>query len=841
MSDIGKILGEIDNLKDKLDKKYSKKITIMFTDIKDSTVYFEKHGDMSGRMMVEKHNSLLFPIVTKYGGIIIKTIGDAIMAKYDFALNGVKAAVEMQRTLKEYNKTARDKIRVRIGLHTGKAIVEENDVFGDSVNLAARIEAGTKAEFITISKNTLEEISAYKNIKAIPLGVVKYKGKEEEIETYSVLWNSSILEKRVRGEKTWLHDSLLIKLTLDNNKIKVRYRYYLNENKKEEIFENIDKRLMSKFLEYLKQLRSSTLQKDSTKFNFEDFRKESQNIYKELFSSSIEEIFNKSDLKYLVIDTDNNFSFFPFGLLHNGTDFLGLRYPIFRLIDHFNKVEPKYSSFTFLDYTLDEEIEQDREFSIIDGIFKDSNLEQYSPKKEYAKLDDLIKTLNHVGKKSSHMHFAFHNLFSINFDDIKLKGRSIQYSDIIKSNYKLRYVIANSCKTIPILTKFISRGNNFLSFLNDANIKIYLGNFFNIYDEVGLYFSEIFYSYILKGYSYPEALFKSKLKLRDKYGENSLIWASYTIFADSVEVVLETMIDNIINVAKKTSLSEETIKVVEPKNKKKIRGSLDTTIDSPNNIVKPLINDKNNNTNKYLLIAILLVLIIGVGISFLNNSKATNSSSVSNGYKPPMQVENKGVVPTKQKEDKKEKDSKDSDVINIKKENLLMYNGVHQSDVISNKLAIKNDKKDVKNEVNNRLAVLYFDNNSNNKKLDPLRKALADMIIADITDMTDVNIIEREKIEDIIKELNLSKTKYIKRSTALKIGRMLSAKYIMIGSFIDPPIAGLPLRVDAKIIDVETSEIKWAKGVTGDKKDLYKLKDKLMMKFKKSKFAKRLR
>ena len=115
------------------------------------------------------------------------------------------------------------------------------------------------------------------------------------------------------------------------------------------------------------------------------------------------------------------------------------------------------------------------------------------------------------------------------------------------------------------------------------------------------------------------------------------------------------------------------------------------------------------------------------------------------------------------------------------------------------------------------------------------------MLIADISDIDGANVVEREKIEDIIKELNLSKTKYIKHSTALKIGRMLSAKYIMIGSFIDPPIAGLPLRVDAKIIDVETSEIKWAKGVTGDKKDLYKMKDKLIKEFRRSKFIKRLK
>jgi class 3 adenylate cyclase/TolB-like protein len=830
MSDITKILGEIDKLKDKLDKKYSKKITIMFTDLKDSTVYFEKHGDMSGRMLIEKHNSILFPIIESYGGVIIKTIGDAIMAKFDFALNASKASIEMQRALKEYNETARDRIRIRIGIHTGKAIVEENDVFGDAVNLAARIEAGTEAEFITISSSTLNEIAAYKNIKVAPLGVVKYKGKEEEIETFSILWDSSILEKKVRGEKTWLYDSLLVKVTLENNKIKVRYRYYLNDNKKEEIFENIDKRLFSKFLQYLEQLRSSTLQKNSTTFDLDDFKKEGEKIYNELFSISINEIFKNSDLKYLVIDTDNNFSFLPFELLYDGKEFLGLKYPIFRLIDHFKKVEPEYSYFTFVDYSLDKEVAQEKEFSIINKIFEESNLSIYSPKKEYAELNDLRKVLSGVTKKSSHLHFAFHNLFSINFDDIKLKDTSINYKDILKDNHKLRYIIANSCKTVPLLTKFIDRENNFLSFLNNAELKLFLGNFFNIYDEVGLYFSEIFYNYMLKGYSYPEAVFKSKLKLKDKYGEDSLIWASYAIFADSVEVVLETMIDNIIKAPEKTPKIEPILEVVEPKNKENIRGTSDSLGGLDNTVIPNHTKTKSptnaSSLNTILLVSIILLLIGGVGLYiYKNNSNNSNNPAVVT-KDDDNRKDDSTTTPLKKK----------IELVVDKKEDLIVYNGIQQSDIKANtknddKIAIKNTEK------NNRLAVLYFDNNSNNKNLDPLRKALADMLIADISDVKAVNVVEREKLEDIVKELNLSKTKYIDKATALKIGRMLSAKYIMIGSFIDPPIEGLPLRVDAKIIDVETSEIKWAKGVTGDKKDLYKMKDKLMEKFKKSKFV----
>ncbi len=193
-------------MSDSISKKERRVITVMFTDLKDSTVYFEKHGDIKGRLLIEKHNRVLFPIVEQYRGVIIKTIGDAIMARFDIPLYATAAAIEMQRALKKFNETSKEPIRVRIGLHTGEAIVENSDVFGDTVNLAARIESGTEPESITISKQTLEKIQPFKIIKTLPLGSVKYKGKSESIETFSVNWeesdiSSELFPKDLKPEK----------------------------------------------------------------------------------------------------------------------------------------------------------------------------------------------------------------------------------------------------------------------------------------------------------------------------------------------------------------------------------------------------------------------------------------------------------------------------------------------------------------------------------------------------------------------------------------------------------------------------------------------------------------
>lgn len=77
-----------------LEKMHSK-VTIMFTDIKGSTAYFEKHGDIHGMAMINRHNGILFPVIEKAGGRIVKTIGDAIMASFPNQTVSVQAAVGM--------------------------------------------------------------------------------------------------------------------------------------------------------------------------------------------------------------------------------------------------------------------------------------------------------------------------------------------------------------------------------------------------------------------------------------------------------------------------------------------------------------------------------------------------------------------------------------------------------------------------------------------------------------------------------------------------------------------------------------------------------------------------
>ena len=135
---------------------------VLFTDIVGSTAFFEQHGDQAGMAMVERHNGLLFPMVGRHGGRIIKTIGDAIMAAFFTVDEAVRSAVAMQQQLKQHNagRPPADLIRVRIGINFGTVICHQDDLFGDVVNAAARVEGLACGDQILISSAVQGKLAA---------------------------------------------------------------------------------------------------------------------------------------------------------------------------------------------------------------------------------------------------------------------------------------------------------------------------------------------------------------------------------------------------------------------------------------------------------------------------------------------------------------------------------------------------------------------------------------------------------------------------------------------------------------------------------------------------------
>lgn len=185
------ILREINELEELLQKNFAREVTIFFTDIKGSTNYYEQYGDVSGRLMVQRHNDLLFPVISAHQGTLLRTIGDAILAIFYEPVHAVEAAIDMQRVLRDANQgqDVAKQIRIRIGINSGQALLENRDVYGDAVNVAARIESHALPEQILISEATYQQLPD--TIPCRFLGPVPFKGKALPAELYEVLWDES--------------------------------------------------------------------------------------------------------------------------------------------------------------------------------------------------------------------------------------------------------------------------------------------------------------------------------------------------------------------------------------------------------------------------------------------------------------------------------------------------------------------------------------------------------------------------------------------------------------------------------------------------------------------------
>ena len=178
-------------------------MTILFSDIKGSTSYAEKKGDVEYMAMINRHNSILFPVIEREGGRIVKTIGDAILACFHDPVAAVKAAADMQRVLVEDRK-GRDEINqihIRIGLHTGVGLIKDGDVFGDVVNAASRVQHQADTEQILIT-DVLLEAAKTAGFECAKMGRAEFKGKDEPIDLYAVAWSETATQQLIEQVQT---------------------------------------------------------------------------------------------------------------------------------------------------------------------------------------------------------------------------------------------------------------------------------------------------------------------------------------------------------------------------------------------------------------------------------------------------------------------------------------------------------------------------------------------------------------------------------------------------------------------------------------------------------------
>lgn len=159
---------------------------VMFTDIVDSTGMTSRLGDARAVEMVRAHDSIVRRALKDSGGREVKHTGDGIMASFDDVDSAVACACAIQRALDDFNRSSAERLHVRIGIHAGEPIEDSNDLFGVTVQMAARICQEATGGAIAISKIALDGLLGQFRVRELAPRVLK--GFSDPMPLFEVDW-----------------------------------------------------------------------------------------------------------------------------------------------------------------------------------------------------------------------------------------------------------------------------------------------------------------------------------------------------------------------------------------------------------------------------------------------------------------------------------------------------------------------------------------------------------------------------------------------------------------------------------------------------------------------------
>jgi adenylate cyclase len=166
-------------------------LAILFADIAQSTQLYETLGNSVSQAIINRCLNVLITIAKRYEGTLVKTIGDEIMCTFPTADQAVKAGQEMNQSLETLVFEEKPELiapNIHTGIQYGSVILENGDVFGEAVNVAARLVDLAKQREIVTTAATIETLSPDLRMQARHIDTTTVKGKSGELDIYEIIW-----------------------------------------------------------------------------------------------------------------------------------------------------------------------------------------------------------------------------------------------------------------------------------------------------------------------------------------------------------------------------------------------------------------------------------------------------------------------------------------------------------------------------------------------------------------------------------------------------------------------------------------------------------------------------
>ena len=155
-------------------------VTVAFTDLEGFTSFTDTHGDSAAAALISEQNGAAGPIVRRWHGRVVKHLGDGLLCTFPDANGGIRAALELL-------ETSPSPLRLRAGLHVGEAVVTQDDVVGQVVNIAARVTETAKGNQVVVTAETARAAGAIPGAEFRRLRKRRLKGISERVELFEVV------------------------------------------------------------------------------------------------------------------------------------------------------------------------------------------------------------------------------------------------------------------------------------------------------------------------------------------------------------------------------------------------------------------------------------------------------------------------------------------------------------------------------------------------------------------------------------------------------------------------------------------------------------------------------
>jgi adenylate cyclase len=161
---------------------------VLFADVCDSTAIYESLGDEQALSLINALFDKLGSITAAHEGLVVKTLGDAVVCQFRDADKAFRAACDMQTAASSLGPRAATRFAIKISFNFGPVVAKGDDVFGDTVNVCSRLNTLGSPEQVLTTQGTVESLSPGLRIRCRQLYPLKVKGKAEQITVFDVLW-----------------------------------------------------------------------------------------------------------------------------------------------------------------------------------------------------------------------------------------------------------------------------------------------------------------------------------------------------------------------------------------------------------------------------------------------------------------------------------------------------------------------------------------------------------------------------------------------------------------------------------------------------------------------------